>query len=102
MPTGSLINVLPAPTSKSPSVYDVFPVPPYLAVIAVADQLPVVITPLLRTTPEILSAVDVPVNKLPPIPTPPVTVNAPVEVDVETVELEITKSLVKVLIPAND
>ena len=102
MPTGSLINVDPAPTSKSPSVYDVLPVPPYLAVIAVADQLPVVITPLLRTTPEILSAVDDPVNKLPPIPTPPVTVNPPVEVDVETVELETTKSLVKVLIPAND
>ena len=49
-----------------------------------------------------LSAVDVPVYKLPPIPTPPVTVNAPVEVEVETVFEEMTVSFVNVLTPAND
>ncbi len=79
------MNVLPAPTSKSPSVYDVLPVPPQNAVIVDPAQLPEVMKPSFKTTPEILSAVDVPVNKLPPIPTPPVTVIAPVEVDVEIV-----------------
>ena len=79
-----------------------FPVPPYLAVTAVADQLPVVMTPLLKTTPDILLAVEVPVYKLPPIPTPPVIVKAPVVVDVETVLEEITVSFVKVFIPAKD
>ena len=65
-------------------------------------QAPEVITPLFTTTPERLDGTDVVKNKLPPIPTPPVTVKAPVEVDVETVELDTIKSLVKVLIPAND
>ena len=40
--------------------------------------------------------------KLPPMPTPPVTVIAPVVVDVDPVEDEIMMSFVNVLIPAND
>jgi hypothetical protein len=40
-------------------------------------------------TPDMLEPVP-PTYKLPPIPTPPVTVKAPVEVDVETVEDETT------------
>ena len=40
--------------------------------------------------------------KLPPMPTPPVTVIAPVVVDVDPVEDEIMISFVNVLIPAND
>ena len=47
---------------------------------------PEVITPLLKTTPEIESANEVEVNKLPPIPTPPVTINAPVDELVEVVD----------------
>ena len=43
-------------------------------------RLPVII-PLFITTPEI--AVAEATYKLPPIPTPPATVNAPVEVDVD-------------------
>jgi len=65
-------------------------------------QLPAVITPLFTTTPDKLDGTDVVRNKLPPIPTPPVIVRAPVEVDVETVELDTIKSFVKVLIPEND
>jgi hypothetical protein len=45
-----------------------------------------VTTPLLRTTPEILSAEDVEVYRLPPIPTPPETISAPELDEVETVE----------------
>ena len=65
-------------------------------------QDPEVITPLFTTTPERLDGTEVVKNKLPPIPTPPVIVKAPVEVDVETVELETIKSLENVLMPAND
>ena len=43
LPTLSLINVEPAPTKRSPFVYDVYPVPPYLAVIAFPAQSPTVI-----------------------------------------------------------
>ena len=49
-------------------------------VVAVPVRFPVII-PLLIVTPEI--AVAEATYKLPPIPTPPATVNAPVEVDVE-------------------
>ena len=70
--------------------------------IVLPAQDPEVITPLFTTTPDKLEGTELVKNKLPPIPTPPVTVKAPVEVEVETVELEIIKSFVKVLIPAND
>ena len=43
------------------------------------------ITPAFIVTPDI--AVAEATYKLPPIPTPPVTINAPVEVEVEPVEL---------------
>lgn len=57
--------------------------------IAVAAQVPVLTTLLLNTTPDILLALDAEVYKLPPIPTPPVTTNAPVDVDDEMVEFVI-------------
>ena len=44
-PTANLINVLPAPTSKSPLVYVVYPVPPYKPVMVVPVHTPVVIVP---------------------------------------------------------
>ena len=53
-------------------------------VVAVPVKLPV-ITPAFIVTPDI--AVAEATYKLPPIPTPPVTINAPVEVVVEPVEL---------------
>jgi len=43
--------------------------------------------PLERTTPETEEATEVPVNKDPPIPTPPVTTNAPEFVPILTAEL---------------
>lgn len=46
--------------------------------------------PLLNTTPEIEDGVAVPVNKLPPIPTPPLTTNAPELVPMLTVLLATT------------
>lgn len=49
--------------------------------------MPDVTKPLLNTTPDTEDATDVPVNKLPPIPTPPVTTKAPEEVEVEVCEL---------------
>jgi hypothetical protein len=65
-------------------------------------QEPLVITPLSTTIPDKLEGRELVKNKLPPIPTPPVTVKAPVEVEVEIVELDTTKSFVKVLTPAKD
>ena len=53
--------------------------------IVLPDQDPLVITPLFTTTPERLDGSEEDKNKLPPIPTPPDTVNAPVEDDVDTV-----------------
>ena len=47
-------------------------------------QAPVFITPVFTTTPERFE--DELTNKLPPIPTPPVTFNAPVDVEVLSVE----------------
>ena len=47
------------------------------------DQVPEVTKPLLKTTPEIEEATDVPVYKLPPIPTPPDTTRAPELVEIE-------------------
>ena len=41
------------------------------------------------------------VYKLPPIPTPPVTIKAPVEVEVETVALVTERAELNVLAPAN-
>ena len=55
----------------------------FLAVVAYPDKVPV-ITPAFIVTPDI--AVAEATYKLPPIPTPPETVNAPVPVLVETVE----------------
>ena len=52
---------------------------------AFPDQLPDTTTPLLRTTPEI-ELLEPPTNKLPPIPTPPAIVKAPVEEDKELSE----------------
>ena len=52
--------------------------------------------------PEILEGSVEVTCKLPPIPTPPVTVNAPVDVDVDTVLDDIIVSFVNVLIPAKD
>ena len=46
-------------------------------------QVPEIITPLFRITPEIEFAYEDEVYKLPPIPTPPVTTRAPVDVEVE-------------------
>ena len=47
--------------------------------------------PLERTTPETEEATEVPVNKDPPIPTPPVTTNAPEFVAIDTcVEVKFT------------
>ena len=53
--------------------------------IVLPDQDPLVITPLLTTTPDKLDGSEEDKNKLPPIPTPPETINAPVEEDVESV-----------------
>ena len=53
------------------------------AVVAVPVKLPV-ITPALIVTPEMAVADET--YKLPPIPTPPVTTNAPVDELVETVD----------------
>ena len=80
-PTPNLINVLPDPTKISPLVYELYPVPPYKAVI----------TPLFTTIPERLEGTKLVRNKLPPIPTPPVTINAPEVADVEDVEEVIAK-----------
>jgi hypothetical protein len=44
-----------------------------------------VIAPLFKITPDIEEALEEDVNKLPPIPTPPVTVKAPVVVEPEAV-----------------
>jgi hypothetical protein len=44
-----------------------------------------VIAPLFKITPDIEEALEEDVNKLPPIPTPPDTMNAPEDVDVEFV-----------------
>ena len=46
---------------------------------------------MLRTTPEIDDAVEVPVNKDPPMPTPPATVSAPdvVEIDVDVLVITV-------------
>ena len=52
---------------------------------AVAAQVPVLTILLFKTTPDILLGTEVAVYKLPPIPTPPVTTNAPEVVDVEVV-----------------
>ena len=70
--------------------------------IVLPDQDPLVITPLLTTIPERLDGNKLDKNKLPPIPTPPEIVNAPVYGDVDEVELDIIKSFVNVLIPPND
>ena len=51
-------------------------------------------------TPDIEEKLVVAVHKLPPIPTPPVTINAPDEVDVEFVESEIFKAEENVFAPA--
>ena len=45
-----------------------------------------VIAPLFKITPDIEEALEEDVNKLPPIPTPPVTVKAPVVVEPEAVD----------------
>lgn len=57
--------------------------------------------PFAKITPETDEDDPVEVYKLPPIPTPPVTFNAPVVVDVETVESEIVSEELKVLAPAS-
>ena len=49
------------------------------------------ILPFAKITPETEDEEPVAVNKLPPIPTPPVITNAPEVVEVETVLLEINK-----------
>jgi hypothetical protein len=64
------------------------PVPPYCGAITVAFQDPLVIVELLKVTPVILAPIP-PTYKLPPIPTPPETVNAPEIALVLTVELVI-------------
>ena len=86
VPTGNLIKVEPFPTSKSPLVYEVYPVPPYIAETALPAHVPEVIVLLLCPTPEIDEKFVVAVHKLPPIPTPPSTIKAPVVVFVEAVE----------------
>ena len=55
----------------------------FLAVVAYPDKVPV-ITPAFIVTPDI--AVADATYKLPPIPTPPATIKAPVDVFVEPVE----------------
>ena len=62
-------------------------------------QAPVVITPVFTTTPERFE--DELTNKLPPIPTPPVTFNAPVDVEVLVVESVTARLEEKVFSPAN-
>ena len=57
-----------------------YPVPPYIAETALPAHVPEVIVLLLCPTPEIDEKFVVAVHKLPPIPTPPVTVKAPVDV----------------------
>lgn len=71
--------------------------PPYNEVIKFPDQVPIVTIPLLRTTPDMLEGTEVLENIEPPIPTPPETVNAPVDVLVLTVECEIFTTPVEVL-----
>ena len=53
--------------------------------IVLPAQEPLVITPLFTTTPERLDGSEEDKNKLPPIPTPPATIKAPVEGDVDSV-----------------
>ena len=83
-------------------MYEANPVPPFTADIAVPDHTPEVITLFECPTPDIEEKLVVDVHKLPPIPTPPVTVNAPVEVEVDAVLLDIAVSLTKVLAPYKD
>lgn len=59
--------------------------------------MPALIVLFARITPDIEELDPVEVYKLPPIPTPPDTVNAPVEEDVETVECVILTTPVDVL-----
>ena len=66
-------------------MYEVRPVPPLTADIAVPAQTPEVITLLEWPTPDIEEKFVAAVHKEPPIPTPPATVNDPVEVEVEAV-----------------
>jgi hypothetical protein len=61
-------------------------VPPYKPVIMLPAQEPEVITPLLTITPDKLDGKELVRYKLPPMPTPPATINAPVVEDVEDVE----------------
>ena len=56
------------------------------------------IFPFASVTPDTDDEEPIDVYKLPPIPTPPVTVKAPVVVDVETVE-EVTDNVTTVPIP---
>jgi hypothetical protein len=60
-------------------------------VVAYPDNVPVIV-PLFKITPDTLDAWEADVNNVCPIPTPPVTINAPVVDDVEAVEENILSS----------
>ena len=68
----------------------------FCAVVAVPVNEPVII-PLFIVTPEI--AVAEATYKLPPIPTPPVTINAPEDVETDAVDAVIDIPDAKVLLP---
>ena len=72
------------------------PVPPYCVAITVPFQAPLVIAPLAILTPDMLEPVP-PTYKLPPIPTPPETVKAPLLKLVEAVVCVILTTAVVVL-----
>ena len=71
--------------SISPAAYETCPVPPFTADIAVPAHAPLVIVLLICATPDIEERLAAAVHKLPPIPTPPATINAPVDELVEVV-----------------
>lgn len=73
------------------------PVPPYVVETAVPFQVPRVIEEFENVTPTILAPIP-PTYKLPPIPTPPVTLKAPLLKSVETVEWVMLTTPVAVLL----
>jgi hypothetical protein len=71
------------------------------AVIATLLYVEALTVLLARTTPEIEEEEPVAVYKLPPMPTPPVTINAPVDVLIAAVDAETERAEVNVLAPAS-
>ncbi len=67
-------------------MYDINPVPPLTADIAVPDHTPDVITPLECPTPDIEEKFVADVHNEPPTPAPPVIIKDPVDELVDAVE----------------